>query len=326
MFRALFFSLGLIIFGLIVGYIIQQLEQRKIIQLPISQKELRKLLQRIAILFFLPISSIGALWIIKIEDVRIAVLPFLGFFALLVGGVLGLIAAKLLKLNRKKSGSMFTCGSFSNITSIGGVICYLFLGEKGYALFSLYKLFEVITYFAIGFPIAKSFSINVTIKENIITRFKKIFMDIFVVVAIASMAIGLFLNLSGIERPEFYKIINAIFIPLGTVILLISIGLGMKFGKVRNYISECFAISVIKFILVPLIISVTAYLLGFGEIEEGLPLKIVIILSSMPVAFTAIIPPSIYDLDLDLANSCWLVTTLSLILILPLSTYIISLI
>ena len=326
MFKALFFSLGLIIFGLIVGYIIQQLEQRKIIQLPISQKELRKLLQRIAFLFFLPISSIGALWIVKIEDVRVAALPFLGFFALLVGGVLGLIAAKLLKLNRKKSGSMFTCGSFSNITSIGGVICYLFLGEKGYALFSLYKMFEVITYFAIGFPIAKSFSINVTIKENIITRLKKIFMDIFVVVAIASMAIGLFLNLSGIERPEFYKTINAIFIPLGTVILLISIGLGMKFGKVRNYISECFAISVIKFILVPLIISATAFLLGFAEIEEGLPLKIVIILSSMPVAFTAIIPPSIYDLDLDLANSCWLVTTLSLILILPLSTYIISLI
>lgn len=221
---------------------------------------------------------------------------------------------------------MFTCGSFTNITSIGGVICYLFLGEKGYALFSLYKMFEVITYFAIGFPIAKSFSINVAKKENIITLLKKVFMDIFVVVAIASMVIGIFLNLSGIERPEFYKTINAIFIPLGTVILLISIGLGMKFGKVRNYISECFAISVIKFILVPLIISATAYLLGFAEIEEGLPLKIVIILSSMPVAFTAIIPPSIYDLDLDLANSCWLVTTLSLILILPLSTYIISLI
>jgi len=326
MFKALFFSLGLIIFGLIVGYIIQQLEQRKIIQLSISQKELRKLLQKIAILFFLPISSIGALWIIKIEDVRIAALPFLGFFALLVGGVLGLIAAKLLKLNRKKSGSMFTCGSFSNISSIGGLICYLFLGEKGYALFSLYKLFEVITYFAIGFPIAKSFSSNFTIKDNIITRLKKIFMDIFVVVAIASMAIGLFLNLSGIERPEFYKTINAIFIPLGTVILLISIGLGMKFGKVRNYISECLAISSIKFILVPLIVSATAFLLGFAEIEEGLPLKIVIILSSMPVAFTAIIPPSIYDLDLDLANSCWLVTTLGLALVLPLSAYIISLI
>jgi len=72
MFKAFFFSSGIIFFGLIVGYIIQQLEQRKIIRLPISRKKFRKLLQKAAILFFLPISSIGALWIIKIEDIRIA--------------------------------------------------------------------------------------------------------------------------------------------------------------------------------------------------------------------------------------------------------------
>lgn len=115
-------------------------------------------------------------------------------------------------------------------------------------------------------------------------------------------------------------------IPFGTLILLISIGLGMKFGKVRNYTNECLAISVIKFVLVPLIVSAAAFLLGYGEIEEGLPLKVLIILSSTPIVFTALIPPSIYDLDLDLANSCWLVTILSIALILPLSSFIISLI
>ena len=46
----------------------------------------------------------------------------------------------------------------------------------------------------------------------------------------------------------------------------------------------------------------------------------------IPLAFTALIPPSIYDLDLDLANSCWLVTTLSIVLILPLLSLIIKLI
>ena len=29
----------------------------------------------------------------------------------------------------------------------------------------------------------------------------------------------------------------------------------------------------------------------------------------MLVAFTTLIPPSIYDLDIDLANSCWFITT-----------------
>ncbi|GAH93183.1 unnamed protein product, partial [marine sediment metagenome] len=86
------------------------------------------------------------------------------------------------------------------------------------------------------------FSNNVVKKENIIYQLKEVFTDIFVIVALISIAIGIFLNLSGIERPVFYKTINAIFIPAGTVILLVSIGLAMKFGKVKNYIKESIAI------------------------------------------------------------------------------------
>ena len=37
----------------------------------------------------------------------------------------------------------------------------------------------------------------------------------------------------------------------------------------------------------------------------------------MPVAFNALIPPSIYELDLDLANSCWFVTTVLLVIVMP---------
>ena len=322
----LIISLIYIFFGLIIGYSIQLLEQRRIIRLPISLEKLRKLLQKIGLLFFMPISFIGALWIIKIDNIKIAALPFLGIFALLIGGLLGLTAAKFLRLKQKDTGSMFACGSFTNIGSIGALICYLFLGEEGFALVAIYKLFEQVVYYAVGFPIAKSFSNNVVKKENIISQLKEVFKDIFVIVALISIAIGIFLNLSGIERPVFYKTINAIFIPVGTVILLVSIGLAMKFGKIKNYIKESIAVSIIKFILVPLIISTIAFFLGYRIIEGGLPLKIVIILSSMPVAFSALIPVSIYDLNLDLANSCWLVTTLSLIVTLPLLFYIINLI
>ena len=326
MFNNLIISLSYIFLGLIVGYIIQQLEERKIIHLPISLEKLRKLLQKIGLLFFMPISFIGALWMVKIDNLNIIALPFLGIFALITGGVLALAAARFLRLKRKDTGSMFTCGSFTNIGSIGALICYLFLGEEGFALVPVYKLFEQVIYYAVGFPIAKSFSNDIIKKENITSQLKKVFTDIFVVVALISMAIGIFLNLSGIERPVFYKTINAIFIPAGTVILLVSIGLAMKFGKVKNYIKESISVSIIKSILVPSIISTIAFFLGYGVIEGGLPLKVVIILSSMPVAFSALIPVSIYDLNLDLANSCWLVTTLSLIVILPLLFYIISLI
>jgi len=68
---------------------------------------------------------------------------------------------------------------------------------------------------------------------------------------------------------------------------------------------------------VPALTCALAVSLGFGRIDGGLPLKVVLILSSMPVAFNALIPPSIYDLDLDLANSCWFVTTALLAAVLP---------
>ena len=77
MFSNIIISLGYIFFGLFTGYIIQQLEKRKIIHLPISLDKLRKLLQKIGLLFFVPISFIGALWIIKIDNLKIIALPFL---------------------------------------------------------------------------------------------------------------------------------------------------------------------------------------------------------------------------------------------------------
>lgn len=326
MYVNLIISLGIVFFGLIIGYIIQQLESRRIIRLPISMENLRKLLQKTALLFFLPITTVGTLWIIKMDNIKIVALPFLGVFALFTGGILGLVAAKLLKLNRKDTGSMFTCGSFANIASIGGLVCYLFLGEEGFALVSFYAIFVQITYYVAGFPIAKSFSSDITTNGSLVSQLKKVFSDIFVVIALIYTTIGIFFNLSGIIRPVFYQAINAVFIPIQTILMLVSIGLAMKFGRVRNFTRECVVVSFIKFTLVPLIISSIAFLLGYGEIEEGLPLKVVIILSSMPVAFTALIPVSIYNLNLDMANSCWLVTTFSLILILPLLYYVIKLV
>jgi predicted permease len=67
-----------------------------------------------------------------------------------------------------------------------------------------------------------------------------------------------------------------------------------------------------------------AYLIGYGAIDNGLPLKVVMILSAMPVAFNALIPPSIFDLDLDLANSCWFFTTSLLIIVLPVLLFLTS--
>jgi predicted permease len=225
----------------------------------------------------------------------------------------------VLKLGRRQTGSFFACGSFSNIGSIGSLVVFVFLGEEAFAYVPLYKLFEEVFYFTIGFPIAKYFSPDDegAPNETMALRLKRVFSDIFVVGALASITIGGGLNLAGVERPEIFGTLNAVFIPVGTFILLVSIGMAMRFSSIGRYVRECAAIAGIKFVILPVTACLAGYLSGLGATHEGLPLKVVLILSSAPVAFTALIPPSIYDLDLELSNACWLTSTLALFGVLP---------
>ncbi len=311
------YSFSLIFFGVALGYAIQIFSDRGAFRLPLPLDSVRKQLQKIALLFFMPVTVLGAIWIVDIREISIAALPFIGFSAIALGGILAWATARTLKLEPPKTGALIPCGAFTNIGSIGALVCFIFLGEKGFALVPIYKIFEELSYYSIGFPVAKFYSQADRKTERTLDRLKDLGRDPFIIVALASITIGAFLNVSGIPRPGFFKTVNSVFIPVGTTLLLISIGMAMKFRSVRNYLRECVAVSAIKFIVVPICMTTVAYFIGYGSIEGGLPLKVVMILTAMPVAFNALIPPSIFDLDLDLANSCWFFTTALLIIVLP---------
>lgn len=310
------YSLSIILFGLSLGYMTQILVRYDWIKLPIDIDALRILLQRIALLFINPIAIVGAIWVVSLKNATLIVLPFIGLYALLAGGAIALGVARIFKLSPQKTGSLYVCGAFTNIGAIGALICFVFLGEKGFALVPIYKLFEELSYYAIGFPIAKYYSSN-TGGERIRDQLKNLTRDPYILMALSGIIIGGLLNFSGVDRPEFYKTIIAVFVPLLSILLLTSIGLALRFRRICDYFKECVSVSIIKFIFIPIMASSLAYLMGFGKIDDGLPLKVIMILSSMPVAFIALIPPSIYDLDLDLANSCWFFTTAFLVIVLP---------
>jgi len=123
----LLYSFGIIFFGLALGVTIQTLHRNGTLRLPLPIAEMRKLLQKTALLGLHPLAIVGAIWIVRIKDTGLMALPFVGFCALLTGGLLALGAARILKLDSKKTGALFCCGSFTNIGSIGALICFIFL-------------------------------------------------------------------------------------------------------------------------------------------------------------------------------------------------------
>ena len=80
-----------------------------------------------------------------------------------------------------------------------------------------------------------------------------------------------------------------------------------------------------KFILVPICIIPIAYGFGLAHLHDGIVLKTILIMAAMPPAFMSLIPPKLYGLDVNLANSSWLVNTGMLVIVLPLLYVVIQL-
>lgn len=314
----LFFSLILIIGGLLLGYTLRSLTTLGYIRLPLAIDDLRKILQKIGLLFFMPVSFLAAVWMVDFSDLKIVMVPLFGLLALLSGGVYGYLGARLMGVPARQAGVLFCCSSFTNIGAIGALVCYMFLGEPGFALVALYKMFEEIYYYTIGFPIVRYISATDEVENNGFgAKLLAVLTDPFVTTILTAFFAGMTLNLTGIERPQVFEKINAVFIPAGTFILIVSIGLGMRLSRLAAHLPKGLFVAVIKAILVPAGTTALAMTAGLGALEGGLVTKVIFILSSMPVAFNALVAASIYDLDLDLANSCWLISTIGLCVVMP---------
>jgi predicted permease len=64
---------------------------------------------------------------------RFILAKFVYSFGIIIFG-LALGVARMLSLAPKKTGALFGCGSFTNIGAIGALVCFVFLGEAGFAL------------------------------------------------------------------------------------------------------------------------------------------------------------------------------------------------
>jgi len=309
-------SFTLIATGLLLGYGIRLLFEKGVLGPNERLGRLRSFLQRLVLLGLGPVTFAGALWIVEIREPKIALLALIGGFCHIFGGAAAELVARLFRMAPPQAGAFFCCGFFTNVGAIGGLVIFMFLGEEGYAMVPLFKLLEELVYYGIGFPVARLYS-NGAKKKAGGSLLPRLLRDPFLRVAVGGLVLGTALNLSGIPRPAFYSSLNSLLIPLSTVLLLASIGMAMRFGKTALYLKEGFTIIFLKFLLVPAACVSLAALAGLNGIAGGLPLKAVLVLSSMPVAFNALVPPSLYGLDLDLANSCFLVSVLGLAALLP---------
>lgn len=266
------------------------------------------------VLYVTPVTLVLSFWNLELELWMLSI-PILGLAAHLVGGGLGLGAARRLKMAPPQTGSMFVCGMMSNLNSFGGLVSFLFFGEPGFALGAVYRMLEPAVVYGVGFPVSASLGGRNEARNQSWAR--RILLDPYVLVPNLGLAAGAVLNALSIPRPAALDSWSPILIVGSSLLMVFAIGLTFRPGRVGAYLRPALIVAGIKFVALPALMGIAAYALGYGQTDGGLAFKVVVTMAAMPVAFNALVPPSLFGLDLDLANSSWLVTTLGFFVMLP---------
>jgi predicted permease len=316
--------IAIIIAGILLGKGMRELWEKRLLPDSIPIELMLKRIIQLVLLGVNPLIILGAFWFVKLDSMKLALLPLLGVLTLVLGGILALSISKIQKLDRPKTGAMFVSGAFTNMGSFGGLFCFVFIGPETVPYIAMFRLLEEFVYYAIGFPIAKMFGSTDEPEGQGKKKLIKLLADPYILFSLLSIVIGCILNISPWERPAVYGDFIAYAVPLSTLLLVIPIGFSMKVKAIRGYLRECCSIAAVKFLMVPVAVTTLAYFLGIGQLENHMVLKVILILTAMPPAFTSLIPPQLYKLDGDLANSSWLFNSALLLLVAPILYYVVS--
>jgi predicted permease len=322
-------SFSIIIIGLAAGYAFNRAIEAGAIHINSAETErLRIGLQRFALLFINPVSFCGAVWSLDLSHPRYFLLPIVGLSALALGLGLGFAGSRILRLPPERAGVYTTCASFTNIGNIGGLVAFVTLGEGAFGLVPFFKLGEELWYYSVLFPLARAYGAKANPglaavgsdggrAEGPATGVLRVLRDPFFLVAIAGISIGLGLNAAGLPRPAFYAPLNSVLVPISSLTLLFAVGMRMRFRIKREYWKAAALIVAGKALAVPCAAAAIATAFGLGSVSGGLGLKVVVVLTAMPIGFLGLVPPTLFRLDLDFANALWLVSNGALIFIVP---------
>lgn len=310
-FNKALFTIAVLFGGLILGFLYRVF---------VKEQECYKFSKEIMVFLtkvIAPVIVCFSFWVIDIsKNIGILTLPLIGFLLSAFAIFPARFFSKLHKLNRRQKGSYITCAMFSNVGyTLGGFLAFVLLGEVAFGLTVLYCLYFKPFFYTVGFYAAEYYGSEGKFKAG--ENLRRIFTEGIRLFPLLGLGLGVILNLSGISRPLLFADINRIFVPLSTFGFLFAIGMTLKFSAVKGYKKEFLSMSLIKFVLCPLAALIMAYLMGYGQLMDKLPLKVVFIESVMPVAIASLVLPNLFNLDSDLSNACWLFTTLLIIPLLP---------
>ena len=275
-----------------------------------NTESLSKKLISMNLIFIEPPVVLWSIWGLDLYS-DLFFLPVAGVAIVLTGIALGYIYTYIAGLRDRKRRVFHISSALANHGfTMGGFICYLFLGERGLGGAFIFIAYFMPFLFLFVFPYAGL----VTGKQG--TGKKSIRGFIFNLRNMPFYAViaALLLQYFGVKRPEMYFPVPVFFM-VSIPVYYFTLGMSFRVGNLRGMMREHVSLALIKFLIIPFIVSVVLFLIDLDRTVE----IIIFIQSFMPAAIYSVISSILFDLDSEFASGLFVINTLIFfIVVLPL--------
>jgi predicted permease len=264
------------------------------------------LLMLLQLRLFFPLGSFLAIWSLHLTYEMIW-LPVSGILMHLIPYFLGYIRQRKYNFDYRSKGSYLITMLVSNSAMLGAMTSYFILGETSYAYTALILSPAPFMVNGIGFTMAARCQALAEGANTGAGSVKEAFRGLISLnqMALYATIIGLVLNLSHIPRPSFASDIISVNIHLSMWSAMIPIGASLCFAGVKKYRYITPDVAVIKFIILPVMLI----LISFIFIDDEMALKTIFLIAASPAPMVAVMLSKIYKLNVDLAMSPFIYTT-----------------
>lgn len=210
-------------------------------------------------------------------------------------------------------GSYMISMMLGNIGTLAGLCAYVLYGEKGFAYVQLIAVPQILIIVLFCFPMAQRFyeAWASTGKGKKETSFIRLLLTPNQLPALG-VVVGLLLSGFHVERPAVIGTLFTILIHVSAWMGMVPVGYDLKLGSVGTYALKLWPIFPVKFILLP------AVLYGLTSLFVSDPAMItcVVLSAGAPTAIFAVASAQLYRLNVDMAESSFVTTTLVFLFIL----------
>lgn len=305
-----------LIMPLIVGYFLHKKNL-------VNDKTINKIIKFNVIIVY-TLLAIMSFWVLPISW-GLLLVPCFGFLFVILPGAIGYFLFARHLENLLDRGAYIASAMLANLGTLGGVCAFILYNETGFAYSQLIGTCQNIMLCLVIFPMAQYYALKYAGKtqntsSSPIRRFCDMFFSINQI-SFLGMALGFILNVSGIERPPVLGSIFQYMVHIAAWIAMLPVGFLINFAEVKSYAHKVRSLTLLRFIITPIIFVMLAMLL----VDDAALRGTLIILAFCPTAINAVVTARIYNLTTPLAVSSFVITTtLFLVVLFPLIFFFIK--